>query len=374
MIEPFAYTSGPLSAKTMLIGEAWGEDEERYKLPFVGYSGKELFRILGEAMPDLNPKDHAFVCSAMNSTLWQSERKSWLEDASIILTNVFNSRPSDNKIEAYLGKADTAMPGMPAYKQGNFFRAEFVHHLERLWKEINHVKPNLIVCLGNTPAWAVIGNSGITALRGTVAASVTPEGFKVLPAFHPAHIMRNWAARPILIADMMKARRESQFPEIRRPRRQILVKPTVFEIQDWLAKNWGDKLMAVDIETKMGQITDIGFATSRGFAIVITFIDPKLPPPYRYWENESDEIFVWSLVKTILEGPNPKIFQNGLYDLQYLARMGIRPKNCTHDTMLLSHSLFPEIQKSLGFLGSIYTDEAAWKLMRHNKEELKKDE
>ena len=42
--------------------------------------------------------------------------------------------------------------------------------------------------------------------------------------------------------------------------------------------------------------------------------------------------------------------------------------------MLLHHSLFPELQKGLGFLGSIYTNEASWKLMRGQDDSNKKDE
>jgi hypothetical protein len=46
----------------------------------------------------------------------------------------------------------------------------------------------------------------------------------------------------------------------------------------------------------------------------------------------------------------------------------------TADTMLLHHAMYPELPKSLGFLGSIYTNESAWKLMRQDSEELKRDE
>ena len=35
--------------------------------------------------------------------------------------------------------------------------------------------------------------------------------------------------------------------------------------------------------------------------------------------------------------------------------------------MLCHHALFPEMQKSLGFLGSIYTEIPAWKMMRNKK-------
>ncbi len=75
----------------------------------------------------------------------------------------------------------------------------------------------------------------------------------------------------------------------------------------------------------------------------------------------------------VLEGPWPLLFQNGMYDLQYLYKMGFRPRACLEDTMLLHHSLFPELQKGLGFLGSVYSNEAAWKLMR-KQDSFKKDE
>ena len=81
----------------------------------------------------------------------------------------------------------------------------------------------------------------------------------------------------------------------------------------------------------------------------------------------------WNLVQALLASPVPKTFQNGLYDLSYLIRMGLVVKNCVDDTMLHHHALMPEMQKGLGFLGSVYTNEASWKLMRHN-ESNKRDE
>jgi DNA polymerase I-like protein with 3'-5' exonuclease and polymerase domains len=90
-----------------------------------------------------------------------------------------------------------------------------------------------------------------------------------------------------------------------------------------------------------------------------------------YWPSLADEQAAWRFVKWVLESDFRKIWQNGLYDLQYLTRMGIRPKNCLHDTMLLHHAIYPELPKSLGFLGSIYCNESAWKDLRLAKEEKK---
>ena len=49
----FKHLAGSRQPKMLLIGEAFGKDEESLGLPFVGESGKELFRMLGEAMPSV---------------------------------------------------------------------------------------------------------------------------------------------------------------------------------------------------------------------------------------------------------------------------------------------------------------------------------
>ena len=57
--------------------------------------------------------------------------------------------------------------------------------------------------------------------------------------------------------------------------------------------------------------------------------------------------------------------QNFLFDIHFLWRtVGITVPNATDDTMLLHHALQPEMEKGLGFLGSIYTREPSWKVMR----------
>ena len=69
------------------------------------------------------------------------------------------------------------------------------------------------------------------------------------------------------------------------------------------------------------------------------------------------------------------IFQNGIYDVQYLMKYRIRVRNFSEDTMLLHHSLYPALPKSLDFLGSIYANEQAWKRWRlRGDEDYKKDE
>jgi hypothetical protein len=52
--------------------------------------------------------------------------------------------------------------------------------------------------------------------------------------------------------------------------------------------------------------------------------------------------------------------------------MGIAPNKCLHDTMLAFHALFPELPKGLGFLGSIFTNDIAWKQLRSAKSDSEK--
>jgi hypothetical protein len=47
--------------------------------------------------------------------------------------------------------------------------------------------------------------------------------------------------------------------------------------------------------------------------------------------------------------------------------MRIKVIGAAEDTMLLHHAIQPESLKGLGFLGSIYSDERAWKGMNDRK-------
>lgn len=344
----FAHTLGPKTAKIILVGEAWGEQEDMVGLPFQGSSGQELTRMLKEA--GIDRKD-------------------------CLLTNVFPLRPARNDIKTLCGKrAEVSKDyAFPFLSVGNYILEEYLGELPRLREEILTVHPNLVIALGNTACWALLRTTKISSIRGAIADSTLCPGIKVLPAFHPAAIMRNWSDRPIAVADFMKAKREAEFPGIVRLQRWLTVRPTLTEIWEWVKRPATH--YAVDIETLKGQIDMIGFARSPSDGLVIPFVDHQKPGK-NFWATQSEELEAWSAVRELLESPAEKIFQNGLYDLQYLLKRGIRPRNCTEDTMLLHHSLFPELKKGLGFLGSIYTQEQSWKLLNLGKqhEEFKSDE
>lgn len=372
----FASTSGPQSrAKLLILGEAWGESEEQLHRPFAGASGQLLFDMLGEAMPGEFPELHAEARKMYHYGLaWTKPREAWLAATGITMTNVLALRPPGNKMEAICCDKKTAealCQGYPysAASKGKYLLPEYFGELARLKEEIETLRPNLILALGNTAAWAVLHATNIGSIRGAIAGSAiaSPAGIdveiKCLPTYHPAAVLRQWTWRPIVVADLIKAWREAQFPEIRRPERAVQINVTLAELESFVRETLANppRLLSVDIETGAGQIKCIGFSASRSSALVVNFTHPQTWA--HYWANPGEELRAWQLVRELLESPIPKLGQNFLYDLQYILKMGIRPRNCWEDTMLLHHSHFPELQKGLGFLGSIYTNEASWKLM-----------
>lgn len=332
--------------KIALVGEAWGEHEERQRMPFVGPSGYHLNQMLQEA---------------------------GIDRTQCFITNVFNLRPKPtNDIHNLCGDKSSGIPGRGALSPGKYVRKEFAGELARLFKELDECRANVIVALGGTAAWAILGQAGISKLRGTVTGSIYG---KVLCTYHPAAVLRDWSLRPVTVMDLMKAKRESEFPELRRPERYIWLEPTIEDLEvyyrDYLVKA---EAIAFDIETAGDQITCIGFSPGPSSAIVVPFTDPRRASG-SYWGTLSDEVTVWKWVRRVLDLPCPKIAQNGLYDINFLWRgYGIPVRNFVDDTMLLHHSLHPEAEKGLGFLGSVYTNEPAWKLMRpRGKGTIKKD-
>lgn len=336
---------GPLHSKLLLIGEAPGEQEEMAGVPFIGYSGQELDRMLAEA---------------------------GLSRQDCYLTNVLFSRPPYNKLAAFLVPKAEAMTSGPLaipLGQGTYLHPSLALEVERLHGEIQRVRPNLIVCLGNTACWAILGKTKISALRGAICES--PHG-KVLPTYHPAAVVRDWSLRPIVVGDFIKAAYECTFAEVRRSQRSLIILPTLDEIQEFYLRARDAEYMACDIETVRGQISSIGFAISKGDALSIPIFDPR-SDSRSYWPSLEEEIRAWAFIQAILSVKAKKIFQNGLFDLQYLAKYKLRIVNISDDTMLLHHALYPELPKGLGFLGAAYTNEAPWKLMRKG-EGYKKDE
>lgn len=381
MIEAFGAWSGPRDAKLVVLGEAWGQTEEQVKRPFAGSSGIELWRMLGEANPDVAPELHARIArSTRFGPGWVREREEWLSAAGIAFTNVFALRPRDNKIENISTTKDELPSGYslpPIQLRPNLFVCpEYESELDRLHAELRECRPNLVVLAGNTACWAMLGEMNIGTIRGNAAMGrVLGRGdhIKVLPTYHPAGVLRQWSWRPIVVADLMKASREARSPELRRPSRKIVINPMLGEIVEWVdaTLRTPPALIACDTETTGGQISMFGFARARDEALLVPFID-KSRPGNNYWPEAWQEVEARKQCNRLLASSIPKVFQNGMYDYQYALREGFRMANLAHDSMLLHHSILPEMQKGLGFLGSVYSSEPTWKTMRVEKMDTEK--
>lgn len=360
--------------KIMLIGEAWGREEAEEGRPFVGSSGRLLRGLLSQ---------------------------SGLRFDDCYVTNVFNFQPRgrfpDNDLKNICGPKEEALPHLPPLVKGRYVRAEFGSELSRLYQEIARETPTLIVALGATPSWALLGTTGIKKLRG--APSLTNGGallaagkpIKVLPTYHPAAIMRDYTLRPTVLADLAKARREAEFPELRRPARNIWIAPTLEDLftfeQDFIAPSPD---LSTDIETIGPIITCVGFSPTPSLSIVVPFLD-AIKSDGNYWPDLQSELIAWDFIRRWCSWTVPMsigrrlgieypygykrgVGQNTLYDIHRLWRsMGILLHD-EDDTMLAHHAMQPELEKSLGYLATIYTDELAWKFMRAKHETLKKED
>ena len=332
--------------KIAVVGEAWGEEEERTGKAFTGPSGRVLRGLL---------------------------RQAGIDPADCLLTNVFNQRPPRNDVESFCGPRATALPHWNELTRGKFVREEFFPELNRLFAELTKFQPDCIIALGNTALWALCKKNGIKKFRGTPMLSWGGV-WKVVATWHPSAVQRQWTLRPIALADISKAKRVAAIPELKRPRREVWIKPTLRDLEDFYDAHIAPAAsLSVDIETAHGQITEIGFAPNAHLALVVPFYSREQADG-NYWRSHADEVLAWRWVKQVLH-TKPCFGQNFLYDVDYLWRtVGIPVLKACDDTMLLHHALQPELEKGLGFLASVYTDEPSWKMMRQDNETLKKED
>ena len=336
------------STKYFLLGEAPGEEEEKRGIPFVGASGSELTRMLQQA---------------------------GIQRHECSISNVLLERPPGNDFGFFCCPKDDLPTGydLPFIDRGKYLKPEHVPNLERLKEEIKASGANILVCLGAKSLWAASGRVDISNMRGTIFYSER-LGVKCLATYHPAYVLRNWSARPIVVLDLIKAKREGEFKEISFPKRRVFLPETIEDLYSFRDSYLNNaKIISFDIETwpKYRIIKCIAFAPSSEVSLVVPFYHPS---KIHYWDSLELEIAAYKFVKETLENPTPKLAQNGPYDIQYLLDYGIRTKNYCEDTMLKHHAINPEFSKGLGFLGSIYTDDRAWKLLNSKVQHTKKRE
>jgi DNA polymerase I-like protein with 3'-5' exonuclease and polymerase domains/uracil-DNA glycosylase len=346
-------TRGPATAPFMIVGEAPGRQEVTSGVPFVGASGQELNRMLGEA---------------------------GISPASCFFTNVVKYMPPgrpDDRVNGlprafFPTKAEGKKHGLPE-RFGRHISPEVVQGLSELEQEITHVRPQGVLALGNTALWALSGGrTGVGNWRGSCLWTrefTLPDSrtFKArfLPTYHPASVLRQWSQRREVILDL---KRFSAWTagEIHEPAYNFILRPSaqgtlaLLESLSALVTIWDDKFpLSIDIETRGHFMACVALAWSKTHAISIPFMCVE----GNYFSPEEERL-VRAALRRLLTHPNVlPIFQNGMYDIQYFLREdGYFPTLPMFDTMLAQHALFPGTPKSLDYLASLYCEHYSfWK-------------
>lgn len=336
---------GPKPTALVLLGEAPGANETLYGRPFVGEAGDELTRMLTDANID---------------------RK------SAYVTNVFKIQPPGNDVNFFFTtRSDPeACTDLPS-RSGKYLRDEFRQQYLDLLRELVDVGPTLVLALGATALWALLGQSKISSFVGTLHQPTIDRPYHILPTYHPAAVLRQWSYRSTVVANFQKAKAfldtQTQTPRLDRnalSKFRLEINPTMAKVRQWTKRLVVAPEIAVDIETAQGQIRTIAFCCEPDRAYCIPFWEP---PAQRYWPDTRSEIEAWNLVREILQSPGRKILHNGAFDLQYLWRgMGIPTRGDIEDTMLLHHALEPELPKGLGQLAATYLNIPEWKTRSSN--------
>lgn len=328
---------GPAQADYIVVGEAPGYNEEKQLRPFVGSSGKLLRYCMDRVGID---EEHTYI------------------------SNVCHYRPPNNSISKFCPKRKKG--GVP-YRSPN----ELVRHgLYELYSDIARIRPKVVIPVGNVALWALTGYEEITKRRGSVypvsfdtqrmehvlpffsdADGITDTiktcmDVKVVPTIHPAAVDRQYFLKPIFEKDLKKAKRESAYPDVRWPERDITVDPDqdrAYRLVDRLADY---PTFAFDIETPGGELYCVGFSADPSWGFVL----------------RTDAQWKIELIRMLLDSEREKIAHNGLFDTGYLLyHYGIDVKNYTFDTMYTIKLLYPEFRQGLDFCTSFLTDEPFYK-------------
>jgi DNA polymerase len=138
------FADGNPNAKLMLVGEAPGRDEDLEGRPFVGRSGQLLDRMLAAI---------------------------GLDRTSVYIANVVPWRPPGNR---------TPSP------------QETQVCLPFIQRQIELCDPDVLVCLGGPSAETLLGEKGITKIRGRWFSYRTgTREIRAMPTFHPAFLLRS---------------------------------------------------------------------------------------------------------------------------------------------------------------------------------------
>lgn len=220
-------------------------------------------------------------------------------------------------------------------------------------EEIQAISPNVILCMGELALQGLTYEKGISKWRGSILHlhdRFERPKIKVIPTFSPREIWEQ-GEHPFTYVqwDCGKAARIMEYNERYQPNENIWIAKNTQEIRNWYYRTLNSEYYTLDIETHHGFVTCIGFSHNGTEAFSI----PLLVGPSRDYHDRGSS---YRTIREILSSKVPKVNQNIKYDWTVLEQYGMPVNNIIGDTMLMAHTIYPEFEKGLGFLNSIYTD------------------
>lgn len=310
--------SGPYDADILVIGEAPGKEENDEGIPFVGDSGKLLRGTL---------KDTGF------------------DEGRIRFANLSNHRPNDNRFEHLYVDGSPGPELLRGVKELNDYITERGAGLKG------------ILLLGERPLNFMAGKYGIYNWRGSPLLRGNGAGQTIIiPTKHPAYILRDRREYPIFAFDIAKFGRYVT-NGYTRPTHNFTIDPRGPELELCVREIISAPRVALDIENVEGRTTllCVGFALSKERSICIV--------NHMAHMGTMDPAFE-SALQRICAADNEKIMQYGIHDVTVLRENGIEVNGYEgkgFDTNVAMHVLEPEMERTLAFLTSLYTDEPYYK-------------
>jgi len=272
---------GPVPSRVLLLGEAPGAREDDIAKPFSGAAGQYLDRVLSEV---------------------------GLPRESVYITNAVRCRPVDN-----------ATPSKAQINACSVY----------MRRELEIVRPDYVLLLGNVAVQAILNTSGVMKLRGT--SRKLASGALAFVTVHPAAVLRNPALEGDFRADLLTFARLVRGEERRPETETKLIQSSkgLAKLCSMLAEV--SNPIAFDVETgssnpnedegglhpwsPQGVIHTVAFSWEPGKAFVVS-----LEHPATTWDIPIERVY--EALNIALAGKK-MVGHNLKFDLEWMAAKGV---------------------------------------------------
>jgi DNA polymerase I-like protein with 3'-5' exonuclease and polymerase domains/uracil-DNA glycosylase len=308
-----------------------------------------------------------------NTILDDREFERILTDAGVrradcFVTALIRGQISGQSFEVQVATSKKAITPNHTALHSRYVRKELIPYIEALERDIDLVKPKIILALGNGPLFCLTGKWGIKSWRSSLLEYTSRNGHKciVVPTYTPSFIQSVWKERNSCILDIRKAwgLAISDAPIVP-PQYNFIIEPSFPSVNNTLTmleKKLADGplKLSVDIETRGGHTACIGIAWSKLDAICIPLMRAVVAEMenwqnrIHYWRDVEEAFISYRLYK-LLSHPNAEVIgQNFIYDAQYFHRWHHFVPNFCRDTMLAQHVMFSNMPKGLDVLSALH--------------------